>query len=120
MSNIPEFEVGQGLFYVSNSSRNPNFSVTITKMGRKWAEITQVGRSRSDARFEFKAERWNRVDGGDYSSPGTLYLSEQDYEDKVKANKIGFLVGKKLQCSSPYSLQTMEKVAELLGIEVVE
>ena len=64
--------VGQKLFYMPNRGYGRKvigYEVEVTKVGRKWAYIGD--------RFRFDIESME-VDGGQYVSPGNLYLSEAD------------------------------------------
>ncbi len=76
------FHVGQVvLVALTGNSRGPVRLVErkVTKVGRKWVTLEH------DTRFEREGERGKFVlDGGDYSSPGRVYLSLQDYEDEEK------------------------------------
>jgi hypothetical protein len=71
MSKIKPIEVGQELYYVPRDGRQKPYSVTVTKVGRKWAETSSRGLRFGVSDFI--------VDGGNYSSPGRVYLSEADW-----------------------------------------
>ena len=60
-----------------NVRGNPKpYTDTIEKVGRKW--VTLTGRHNRTTRFDIET---HRLDGGDYSSPGAVYLNEAEYTD---------------------------------------
>lgn len=66
---------GQSLWWVPTQLRHANQrTVTVTKVGRKWAQLDN-GR-----RIDIESMH---ADGGEYSSPGCCYLSEEYYKAKV-------------------------------------
>lgn len=67
--------VGQQLYYVPSQRRAEPGFVTVTKVGRKWAEIGPNRR----VNMETMA-----LDGGGYSSPGTCYLSKEEHDAEVE------------------------------------
>lgn len=71
-----DYEIGQKLWYVSNDKRYQKHAheVTITAIGRKWLTINDKERVDKNTLS---------VDGGQYSSPATCFLSQQVYENKV-------------------------------------
>jgi hypothetical protein len=72
------YTVGQTLWYVPN--RGQPFEVTIANVGRKWLTI--------DLRRPMRVDKTTlNADGGQYSSPGTCYLSESAYRDERELSK---------------------------------
>lgn len=71
-----KLKVGDNVFFVPREKYNgqPRFC-EITKIGRKWAEFDR-GR-----RFDINTLE---VDGGGYQSPGRIYLTKEEYDNKVK------------------------------------
>lgn len=77
-----KWKVGQRVFVVKSdfSKTTECYYERITKVGRKWITFNEG----------WKQERFNaqtmRIDGGKYSSPGQIYLSEEEYklEHEVK------------------------------------
>ena len=69
-----EFRVGDKLVLAGNTygRRETPHTVQITKIGRKWMYF---GNSRSRASMETLV-----VDGGEYTSPGKLWFSSDEYE----------------------------------------
>lgn len=68
--------VGQSLFWVpsSNRGRSQARNVSVVKVGRKWAVLSNHQR----------IDVGNLVaDGGAYSSPGRCYLRQEEYEQEV-------------------------------------
>ncbi len=74
MSNPHNIQVGQKLWRVASRRRGGNgFEVTVSKVGRKWAELDGYATGRIDLETLC-------VDGGNYMSPATCYLSRESYE----------------------------------------
>lgn len=70
MSNT--LQIGQTLYFVPRHLRDRRSeNVTVEKIGRKWATLSN--RHRIDIETLV-------VDGGEYSSPGRCYLSKDEYE----------------------------------------
>ena len=65
------FEVGQKLWFVRSENRSSGpLEVTVTKVGRVWATLS------NRERCDFSGD----VDGGRYQTPGRCYLSCEVYE----------------------------------------
>lgn len=72
-------KAGQILWYVGRYDRyTKGHSVTITKVGRKWAETS--------IRKRINIETME-ADGGQYASPGCCYESKEAYEQMIALNK---------------------------------
>jgi hypothetical protein len=73
--------VGQVLYYAPYDRRHSirECSVTVEKIGRKWVEISPHWVGRIDIQTL-------RVDGGNYTSPGQCWLSEEAYKQKAAAD----------------------------------
>lgn len=68
--------VGQTLWMVPSARyAGPPCEVTVTRVGRKWAEISRGG-YRIDKTTLY-------IDGGDYSSPGRCYLTRAEHDNEV-------------------------------------
>ncbi len=59
------------------------YHATVVKVGRTWVTFQQDGTGLQE-RFDH-ASMW--IDGKGYSSPGRVYLSEQDYLDDTERRK---------------------------------
>lgn len=112
-SNPHGLTVGQELFFVNHQTRSAITQiVSVVKIGRKWADLSN--RHRIDM-VTFRA------DGGGYNSPGTAYLSEQIYRDKVALSRAWQSLTQKI--SGMYSIPTgmtiekIDQIADLLGID---
>jgi hypothetical protein len=66
--------VGQKLWFVPSDRRGNPYKVTVEKVGRKWAYIG------SRLRIDIET-MW--ADGGEYSSPGRCYFSQEDHAREV-------------------------------------
>lgn len=112
----PIFEVGMQFFFVHNERRHTKDRiVTITKIGRKWATLSDGNR------FDYTAKDWRLVDGGRYSSPGRLWDSEQQYRDNKQTQEILHMIMDRYcygRNSESVSLSAAKQVASLLGIKV--
>ena len=71
-----DYKVGMKLWYHRNDNRHSNGSeVTVEKIGNKWVQLSgNNGRVEKDS---------VNVDGGEYSSPGTLYLNKEEYDNEM-------------------------------------
>lgn len=65
--------LGQKLWLAPAHSRRGAYEVEVTKIGRRWAEL-----SGNNGRVDMET-LW--LDGGEYSSPGRCWLSREEYED---------------------------------------
>lgn len=76
---MPSLHVGQTLFFApySNHTYSPKGEVTITKVGRKWATLS------NNCRIDLETLV---ADGGEYTPPGRCYLSQAEYEAEAAAN----------------------------------
>lgn len=114
-SHYPKPLVGMEVFVVPTSSRREKpYTATIKSIGRKW--ITLDG---YNGRFDISD--W-RIDGGNYSSPGTVYPSEQVYNAEQELNKAwGKLSDVFRHHYTRHPDVTVEKIkqaAELLGVDL--
>jgi len=74
-----DLKVGQKLFFVySDKRRGPAGDVEVTKVGRKWAELS------SHYRIDLVTLE---ADGAGYMSPGRCYLGREAYEAEVKLSR---------------------------------
>lgn len=71
--------VGQKLWCVPSQRRGSPHEVTVEKVGRKWAYIGYSDRIDVETLV---------MDGGQYSSPGTCYVSQKAYKDEIKLIQI--------------------------------
>lgn len=71
----PKLYVGQSLYFVYRERRmGKPMEVTVTKIGRKWAEVGD--------RHRIDVETWE-ADGRGFTSPGQCYESKDEYDDEV-------------------------------------
>lgn len=103
-------KVGDILWRVYHDKRrgDPSF-VQVSKVGRKWADITWLGHSHVTGRIDVETLR---MDGGDHSSPGTCYRSKKDYEAKVDLQKAWEEMYRRLCHIVPKGI-TLERIKEL-------
>ena len=112
-NNPNSLEVGQILFIVPSRHYGKPYTATITKIGRKWATIVQYRRPQ---KVDMQS-LW--LDGGEYSSPGLAYLSEQEYRDEEARKEYWINLYRRLSHTPPAcKLETMKQIAELLGMDI--
>ena len=108
-----QYTVGQELYFEWSrySSRNGRGeAVTITRVGRKWLELSN-GHRVDKARLV--------ADGRGHSSPGTAYLSRTDREANVRLHEAWRRLQNQMAVTQPGEGVTAERVAEaarLLGV----
>lgn len=71
------YQVGQQLWCSYSQIRSTPEYVSITKVGRKWLELSN----------RYRAEKETlKLDGGAYSSPGQCYISKEEFDNVVFLN----------------------------------
>jgi hypothetical protein len=110
MKNPHNLKAGQELFLVPNWQRGHKRTVVIEKIGRIWATL---------AGYEGRIDMGTLiVDGGEYMSPATCYLSEEDYRKKIAKtelwDKIRREISNNFQPQIDY--KSMMIIADCLGI----
>lgn len=82
---MSELTIGQKLWWVGSNYRRHDHDqgeATVTKIGRKWAELS----------FSWRALRIDKntliADGGGYTSPGRCYLSRDHFEAAEHVRKV--------------------------------
>ena len=104
-----KYEAGQVLWYVPRDGRNAR-ELKVTSVGRKWARLGPVYRVGLDS---------THVDGGDYCSPGRLYLSKEAHEQDTLRCHLWSQVRQATDCvytpPAHLSTDTIQQVAALLN-----
>lgn len=104
---------GQTLWYVPADMRwSKPREVTVTKIGRKWATLGNFGRVDITTMY---------VDGGDYPSPGRCYLSKEDYEVALSADRLWRKLVEKIGYKNrPMDVfaDAIRQAAALLGVDL--
>lgn len=102
--------VGQTLYFVYRDRRmgSPR-GVTVTRVGRKWAEIG--GRLRIDV------STWE-ADGGDFMPPGQCYASKDEYDAEVRLANAWLLLRNNMPTrpTGGVTIDDIAKAAALLGL----
>lgn len=78
-----DFSVGQELFYVPNANRGGSklpANHVVKKIGRKWVTAGLPDSEWANERF---TPETMQADGGNYSSPGSYYLSDNIYRENL-------------------------------------
>lgn len=113
-----QFEVGMELYFVpSDPRRQKNQLVKVEKVGRKWVNLD------NGYRFDKEAKYGMWVDGGEYSSPGRLYLSKEDYDKDCKKDSALRAINKRTEMYRSREDLTLEDVlaaAKLLKVQGYE
>lgn len=106
-----KYTVGQELYFEwspYSNRKGRGEAVTITKIGRKWLELSNG----------FRVDKMRLVaDGRGYSSPGTAYVSREDRESQIRLQAAWHNLRRRME-SHPGEGVTAERVAEaarLLG-----
>lgn len=100
------YTVGQKLWYVPTDHRwGRQAEVTVTRVGRKWVELD------SGRRVEIGK---THVDGGNYSSPGSLYESKEVYEASEALKEAWWELKRKMDnIRATPSHMTLEKISQI-------
>lgn len=109
-----KYEAGQVLWYVPRDGRNAR-EVKVTSVGRKWARLGASYRVALDS---------THVDGGNYASPGTLYLSKEAHElvlARARAwNKLRRCIERSWYPPEHITRESIERAAAALGFTLEE
>lgn len=76
-------KVGDTLFYVPYSPNGRDqdpYDVKVTKVGRKWVTVIQLGTNWNEMRINIES-MW--ADGGQYISPGRCYHSKELWQEEM-------------------------------------
>jgi hypothetical protein len=90
--------------------------VTVTKVGRRWATLS------NGYRLDLTSENWRSLYGEGYSSPGSLWDSEDQYLEYIEVQRIIRKIEKHFSFNSKaqtVSLANAREAARLLGVEGV-
>lgn len=107
---MAEFKVGQTVIFCPANSRKCPAEVTVTAIGRRWVSLAEMGYG--NARFDKVSME---VDGGEYSSPGRIFLSWDDFNAERERgelfNQLKQLAG---NYSNPYTLTQLREAVRAL------
>jgi len=109
--------VGAVFFLVWSSPRRGKDSlVTVKKTGRRWATLS------NGYRLDLTSENWRSLYGEGYSSPGSLWDSEDQYLEYIEVQRIIRKIEKHFSFNSKAQtvpLANAREAARLLGVEGV-
>lgn len=85
----PPIKVGDRLFVVNKgySGRFLERWATVTKIGRKWADLQFEGRASRHRADRFDMETME-LDGGDFTSPGRVYRSKEEWRWEARDERL--------------------------------
>lgn len=107
---MAELKVGQTVIFCPADSRNSPAEVTVTAIGRRWVSIADMGYG--NARFD---KGTLEVDGGEYSSPGRIFLSRDDFNaERERAELLKELRRLASEYSNPYTLTQLRAAVRVL------
>lgn len=107
---MAELKVGQTVIFCPADSRNSPAEVTVTAIGRRWVSLANMGYG--NARFD---KGTMDVDGGEYSSPGRIFLSWDDFNaERERAELRKQLRTLANEYSNPYTLAQLRKAVRVL------
>jgi hypothetical protein len=114
--NKSDFTIGQKVWFVrsenySRAERKP-VEYTITKIGNKWVTL-------GNNFYKFNIETMD-VDGGQYSSPGKIYLNPEDFYTELRIKKLWNSIGERMYRNTPTDIteQNILEAAKLLKIDI--
>jgi hypothetical protein len=105
--------VGAVFFLVwSSPRRGKDGLVTVTKTGRRWATLS------NGYRLDLTSKHWRSLYGEGYSSPGTLWDSEDQYLEYIEVRRIILKIQNqpRIGQSQTVSLANAREAARLLGL----
>jgi hypothetical protein len=111
MKMSEKLKVGQKLWWVGNYRNRTGVEVTVTKVGRVWAELS------NRERISIKTLQ---ADEKGYSSPGSCYLSSDEHKRIIERQKAWDLFRKNIHYRHIPDHVTVEDITEaarLIGIE---
>lgn len=105
--------VGQKLWWVPSNRHGSNREVGVTKVGRKWAQLSN--HHRIDVQTLV-------ADAGEFSSPGTCYRDQAEYEAAAALERAWSRLRQDIslayQRPEQVSLENIEAARSLLGLGV--
>lgn len=108
-----EYKVGDKFWWVSSDNKRTQREVTVEKVGRAW--LTLSNGHRVD-KVTLKA------DAGGYNSPGTCWLSKEEYERSVRLQVAWTTLSRKLRDSwgvpDNVTLEDIKAAAMYLKMEI--
>ena len=113
-----KFEVGQKVVVVFNERRNERIEeFEVTKIGRVWAQISAGGAY--EYRFNLESLL---IDGGQYMSPGRIYLSREEYETEKATEGVWKVFRECVDRTwkPEISVEKIREAAKILGIDLTE
>ncbi len=98
---------GQSLWLVASDNAKTQRAVTVTKVGRKWATLS------NGQRIDIETLA---VDGGQYVSPGQCYESQHVYEQAMALHIAWQKFTRDVRDMQRPAHMTIEKIAEIRAL----
>ncbi len=98
---------GMSLWWVGSNNRKTQEEVTVTKVGRKWATLS------NGLRIDIETLA---ADGGQYVSPGQCYESRQVYEQAIALHIAWQKFRADVRDMQRPAHMTIEKIAEIRSL----
>lgn len=95
---------GKSLWWVASNNAKTQCAVTVTKVGRKWATLSNGNRIDIGTLV---------ADGGQYVSPGQCYESQQVYEQAMALHLAWQKLTRDVRDMQRPAHMTIEKIAEI-------
>lgn len=110
MSNT--FEIGQTVFYTDNDRKGRIYPSKVESIGRKWVNLEKHA-----GRFD---KETMLLDGGQYSSPGKVYLSEEVYRNELAVEDLWkkFREAYTYRAPEGVTVDNIREAARLLKLEI--
>ena len=109
-----EFTVGQTVYLSINNHRKVGLiDAKVKKIGKKWAALDFSGH-----RFDINTLK---LDGGNYSSPGTVYRSPDEYEAQLELDRVWRIVSNNIRhtykLKDGVTINDIRRAAQLLQVD---
>jgi hypothetical protein len=109
----PKLTVGQEVFVKTPSRTVACYRVKVEKVGRRWVHFSSGWRAEIGSR---------QIDGQDYSSPGRIYISEEEYRTELARDmawtEFRELMNRRWRAPAGTTSARIYEAIDLLGLRV--
>ena len=103
--------IGQKLWFVPSQRCRAKEEVTVTKVGRKWATISNG--------LRIDLATWE-ADGDEYISPGVCYKSKDDYDARCRLreswDRVRTCIARTYRVPCGFTQDTVDQLAKQFGL----